>query len=232
MDEIYQSYVENAFDGYHQAEFKIRQFQLNYKRFFPIDKASRTLDIGIGRGEMLTCLKQEGYANYLGIDISPSTVNFCTSLGLNCVQVDDTTKWLSAHRGSFSLITLLDVLEHFKKEATIPLLKAIRGALRDDGTLIIQVPNMQSPDSQLHRYNDFTHEVGYVEHSLNQLLQITGFTSPQFFGFEEFISQHWSRHFWLGARELYWNYVRFIRRATGNLNPYILNPVLSVKVMK
>ena len=67
MKDIFYSYVENAFGEYKQAEFKFKQFKNNYSQFFPIDKNARLLDIGIGRGEMLTCMKDWEYANYLAL---------------------------------------------------------------------------------------------------------------------------------------------------------------------
>ena len=80
MDKIFNKYIETSFDGHKQAQFKFRQFELNYKSFFPsIIKDTHVLDIGIGRGEMLTCMRDWGYS-YNGIDISLSTVNFCQSL--------------------------------------------------------------------------------------------------------------------------------------------------------
>jgi len=232
MKEIYDSYMENAFDGNQQAIFKIKQFENNYKKHFPQNKGARVLDIGIGRGEMLTCMKQWGYSEYQGIDISPSTIQFCTSLGLSCELVDDSTYWLESHKNIFDVVTVLDVLEHFPKENVLSFLTAIRGAMKDDGILIIQVPNMQSPDSQLHRYNDITHEVGYVEHSLNQILRTAGFSKTEFRGFEEYVSEHWSKYYWKFIRSLYWKYIHFTRRVSGNLNPNILHPVLYVAASK
>ncbi len=35
MQEIFDSYVENSFDGNKQAEFKFEQFNLNYRKYFP-----------------------------------------------------------------------------------------------------------------------------------------------------------------------------------------------------
>jgi len=232
MKDIFDSYIENAFDGYEQATFKFKQFENNYKKYFPVDRNAKILDIGIGRGEMLTCMKQWGYSNSFGIDISPSTVKFCKSLGLECTVVNDTAEWLLENKDSFALITLLDVLEHVKKDDTISFVRAIRVALKEGGTLILQVPNMQSPDSQLHRYNDFTHETGYVEHSLSQVLLTAGFESIKINRFEDYVSEHWSKYWWKGLRYLYWKYVRLMRRVNGNLNPEILSPVFYAKVSK
>lgn len=232
MKEIFQDYVDNAFGEREQAWFKPRQFELNYRRYFPSDPGARVLDIGIGRGEMLSCMRDWGYDGYLGIDISPSTVGFCRSLNLRCYQVGDTAEWLAGHRETFSLITMLDVLEHVKKEETIPLLRALRDALRPDGTLIIQVPNLQAPDGYLHHYNDFTHEVGYIEHSLRQVLMTAGFSDIRCFGFEDSIRRTARERLRMVLRAIYWRYVRLCRRISGNLNPAIIHPVFFAVVRK
>jgi 2-polyprenyl-3-methyl-5-hydroxy-6-metoxy-1,4-benzoquinol methylase len=226
MKEIFETYVENAFIEYKQAEFKFKQFEINYRKYFPADKDTAILDIGIGRGEMLTCMKNWGYKDYLGIDISPSTVKFCKSLGLNCLLVDETTEWLQGNPIKFELITLIDVLEHVKKENTIHFLKCLRASLTDSGVLIVQVPNLQAPDAQLHRYNDITHEVGYIEHSLQQVLLTAGFKEATFYGFEDSIVKCLCESRRLFMRALFWRYVRFTRKITGNINPGILHPIL------
>ena len=190
MKEVFDNYIENAFGEYQQAEFKFKQFEVNYLKHFPSARKNEpVLDIGIGRGEMLTCFKNWGYTNYLGIDISPSTVSFCKSIGLNCSLVNDTVWYLEDHKDTYVVITLLDVLEHFNKKDAIPLLVAIKSALKAGGVLIfIQVPNLQAPDGHLHRYNDITHEIGFIEHSLAQVLIVAGFTDFKFQGFEDFVS--------------------------------------------
>ncbi len=225
MKEIFEHYVEHSFGERRQAEFKIRQFELNYKRFFPSDLDATLVDIGIGRGEMLTCMAAWGFRNYTGVDISPSTIAFCRSLGLQCVMTSDTTKWLSDNAGTFDLITVLDVLEHIKKDAAISFVAAMRSAMKEGAVLIIQVPNAQAPDSQLHRYNDITHEVGYVEHSLHQVLLAAGFHDVSFHAFEDVISRGLRKWLRTSLRSLYWTYVRSVRRINGNLNPEILAPV-------
>lgn len=235
MEEVFETYVDNAFNNHEQATIKFKQFEFNYKKEFPEDKSSKVLDIGVGRGEMLTCMKSWGFENYLGVDISPSTIQFCKKLKLNCEQTNDTIKWLNAHPEEFDMITLLDVLEHFKKDDVISMLKALRNSLKNNGKLIIQVPNLQAPDGQLHRYNDFTHEIGFVEHSLKQVLLVSGFTKFNFFGFEDkFIDDSFSlkKSFIFILRFCFWKFVRVSRRVSGNLNPEILHPVFYVVVNK
>jgi 2-polyprenyl-3-methyl-5-hydroxy-6-metoxy-1,4-benzoquinol methylase len=232
MKEIFDDYVNNSFGSETQAEFKIKQFEYNYRKYFPENLKAKVLDIGIGRGEMLTCMKKWGYQDYLGIDISPSTVSFCKSLKLNCELVDDSQHYLIEHEKQFSVITLLDVLEHIKKEEVVSFLKALRGALKPDGVLIIQIPNSQSPDFQLHRYNDITHEVGYIEHSLAQVLIAAGFQRFCFTGFEDLFVNNLRDLLRKICRSIHWFIVRLLRAVDGNLNPRILNPVLCSIVRK
>ena len=232
MKEVFDAYIENAFGEYKQAEFKFKQFEVNYLKHFPDEKNEPVLDIGIGRGEMLTCFKNWGYLNYLGIDISPSTVSFCKSIGLNCSLVEDTVKYLEDHKDTYIVITLLDVLEHFNKKDAIPLLVAIKSALKSGGVLIIQVPNLQAPEGHLHRYNDITHEIGFIEHSLAQVLIVAGFTDFEFQGFEELVSGGVKEKAKKVIRKLYWAKVRFERSVNCNLNPILLHPVFAAIVRK
>src|SRR5579872_4218321 len=46
--------------------------------------------------------------------------------------------------------------------------------------LVVQVPNSQARDAQLHRYNDLTHVFAFGEHSLNQVFQAAGAASDRF----------------------------------------------------
>jgi SAM-dependent methyltransferase len=232
MKEVFDNYIENVFGVGGQALFKLQQFENNYRPLFPSNSDAALLDIGIGRGEMLSCMKKWGYTNFRGVDISPSTVAFCSSLGLPCEQVEDTTTWLRENVKSFDFITLLDVLEHIKKEEIVSFLKTLKGALKPDGVLIVQVPNMQAPDSQLHRYNDFTHEVGFVENSLRQTLQVAGFSSISLHGFEDSISLATREKIRLVLRPLFWSCVRMLRKLNGNLSPKILYPVFYAVAIK
>ena len=232
MREIFDSYIENSFGEEKQAEFKFKQFELNYKKYFPMDKNLKALDIGIGRGEMLSCFEKWGYKNYLGIDISPSTVKFCKSIGLNCELVQDTNLYLRDNKDVFELITLIDVLEHIPREDVVSFLKDINNALKDEGVLIIQVPNLQAPDGQLQMYNDVTHMVGYIEHSLQQVLIAAGFSKFHFQGFEVITDINPKYFINKLLRNIYWKVVRFSRRINNNINPKILNPVFSVIVRK
>lgn len=227
MKEIFNNYVETSFDGFKQAIFKFKQFDINYRRYFPKVQSGQVVDIGIGRGEMLSCMRDWGF-NYQGVDISPSTVRFCQSLDLNCQVVADTATWLRSNQNKFSLITCLDVLEHVPRDQTIEFLKAMRSSLRKDGYVIIQVPNLQSPFGYLHHFNDFTHVSGFVEHSLEQVLLAAGFVDFEFHGFEEIYKTGVKQGVHKLVRYFYRRFIRFLRAVNCNPNPKILDPVFYV----
>lgn len=225
MKEVFDTYIENTFDGTAQAAFKFKQFEFNYRGFFPRDKKARLLDIGVGRGEMLSCMGNWGYSNYLGVDISPSTVRLCKKLGLPCELVENTAGWLDRQSEKFALVTLLDVLEHFEKKDVIPFLKSLKASLAPGGIIIIQVPNLQARDAQLHHYNDITHEFGYTEHSLKQVVLISGLKVREFGGFEQFVFGGFKEKIKKALRSIYFRHIRFTRVITGNMNPAVLDPV-------
>jgi 2-polyprenyl-3-methyl-5-hydroxy-6-metoxy-1,4-benzoquinol methylase len=231
MKEIFDNYVETSFDGIQQATFKFKQFEMNYGKYFPVNKNTPILDIGIGRGEMLSCMRDWGF-NYQGVDISPSTVKFCNNLKLNCELTDDTASWLGRNKEKFSLITCLDVLEHVPRDQTIDFLKAVRASLANGGLTIIQVPNLQSPYGYLHHFNDFTHVTGFVEHSLGQVLLTAGFTKFEFYGFEEIYATSFKQCVRLMLRFFYRKIVRLMRAINANPNPLVLDPVMFVVAKK
>ena len=181
---------------------------------------------------MLSCMNHWGFKNASGVDISPSTINFCRSIDLACELTEDTTAWLSENKGKFDLITLLDVLEHVPRDQTISFCSALRESLKPGGTLIVQVPNLQAPDGHLHHFNDFTHVSGFIEHSLSQVLLTAGFGEINFYGFEEFYESSPKVMIKKVFRLFYLKWVRFTRAINGNINPKILTPVLFAVVKR
>jgi cyclopropane fatty-acyl-phospholipid synthase-like methyltransferase len=113
----------------------------------------------------------------MGIDISPQQVEFCKNHVTSNVKLADIEKYLLQDTKDYELITGFDIIEHFSKDKIPVILKAIFAALKTDGTLILRVPNLGNPFSLISRYRDFTHEIGFTETSLYQVLYIAGFRS-------------------------------------------------------
>lgn len=231
MTNIFDNYLDTAFGEHMQADFKIKQFKKNYFHFFPKDKNAKILDIGPGRGEMLTCLYNEGYVNLKAIDISSSITDFCVKLGFNCELVENTQSYLEQHKNTYDFISMCDVLEHIPKANAIDILVCLRESLTENGIAVLQLPNMQSADANLYMYYDFTHEVGYTEHSLFQLLKTCGFSRIDFYGFE-YLDDSFKSKIHAFIRMIYWKSLKIKRKINGNIPHCILHPVFFAIIKK
>lgn len=159
---------------------KQRRFMVNFAPHLPRDRQARILDLGPGRGELLALLRRLGYQRSLGIDISPEVVEHCNALIPGSAQlVTDTDMYFRTLDRSVDAICASHILEHIPKDELVPLLEAMRQALKPHGKLIIEVPNGDSPLASITRYGDFTHEIAFSERSLRQVLTIAGFASIQ-----------------------------------------------------
>lgn len=226
MNEIFDGYIENNFGEQKQCPVKKAQFHYNYKNFFPdVQQNPKCLDIGIGRGEMLSCLLEWGMTDVHGVDISPSVIHFCRSLNLPCELVADTGKYLHDHKGEFDYVTLLDVLEHITPQETLNFLRLIQLALKPGGRIIIQVPNMQAVDSNVYYYGDFTHCAGFTEHSLIQIFTTLKFSKYNIYPYEVFCYGGYKEFIAKMLRPFFHSFTRFRRKCIGAHCPEILTPV-------
>jgi 2-polyprenyl-3-methyl-5-hydroxy-6-metoxy-1,4-benzoquinol methylase len=151
-----------------------------YADWLPARRDARLLDLGCGGGEFLEYLATRGYTHCEGIDLSGEQVQRCIERGLGRVaHVESAESFLESRPSSFDCVTMNDVLEHLPKERCIPVLREIRAALTDTGTLVVKVPNLSSAFGPVARYLDFTHELGFTEHSLRQVLHAAGYKSVE-----------------------------------------------------
>lgn len=185
---LYEGYLTNHYSHVrkgHSYKRKQNYLRKNYASLLPSNKQAKILDIGPGYGEFLELLHNElGFSNIQGIDLSAEVVNYCNSrLPNSCVLVTDSTEFLQSCEGQFDCIFMMHILEHVPKTATLEFLTALYRALKPDGYVVIEVPNMANPLTGLNiRYADFTHEVGYTEASLGYILKNVGFASITPFG--------------------------------------------------
>jgi len=151
-------------------------FQKKWRSLFPQNTNSSILDIGCGNGSLIWWLQSVGYSQAEGIDISTEQVAEAHRLGVQNIYVADLKNFVSDKHNHYDVLILRDVLEHFSKEEILDILALCLDALKTEGHIIIQVPNAEAPFFGRIRYGDFTHELAFSVSSLQQLLQIMGFT--------------------------------------------------------
>lgn len=153
-----------------------RAFERTLGPWLPVDCVTPILDIGCGEGALLTFLRERGYINLSGFDLSPENVAICHALGLDFVEQWDALRLAERYPpGSFGVIFVMDVLEHLPKQRAVDFLEQVRQCLKPGGTVIIQTPNMGSILGLYRRYNDLSHEFGLTEKSARDLLMVAGF---------------------------------------------------------
>ena len=146
-----------------KLEWFNRYVRLNYLPYFRGYALSdiRVLEIGCNKGFLMAALASLGFRRLTGKGLVPEAELLCT----------DAESHLEQKKATYDFVILKAVLEHVSKEKVIPFLMKVRNALKEDGMIIIDVPNMDWLMAQHERYMDFTHEVGFTRESLAQVMR-------------------------------------------------------------
>ena len=137
-----------------------------------IPRAAAVLELGCGPGHMLTYLRNKGFEQVEGIDISAEQIEIATRAGLRA-EVADVFAYLDGSR-RWRVILALDFVEHFSKDELMRLVPAVRSCLEPGGVLILQTPNGAGLFPHQIVYGDLTHMTIFTPESLRQLLRLHG----------------------------------------------------------
>ncbi len=144
----------------------------------PCDRNSLILEVGCGPGALLTALKEQGYSNLHGLDLSETLAGHGGQfLDVN-IAVGEWQEHLLASPDCYSVIVALDVLEHIRAAEWIPTLQATCQRLLPGGRLILRVPNPECPLVLPTFYGDITHVAMATPDLLRHLLTEAGFRGP------------------------------------------------------
>lgn len=161
-------------------ESRSKQWDRTLRQFLPEDTSANIVDLGCGYGSVVWWMQRAGFRNASGIDISAEQVETANSLGVSNVFEADIMAFLENRKCEFDLILARDVIEHFDKSDVVDLLTRCHAALRENGVIVIQTVNAESPFSGRIIYGDFTHETAFTVRSMSQILNMTGFQKVQF----------------------------------------------------
>jgi len=145
--------------------------------FSRVEKDSNIYDMGCGSGSLIDLLKEKGYTNLKGLDLSQEQVKVAHQMGVNEVQEGDAIEYLKSFSGKFDVIVGTDIIEHFTKDELVELLKLIKDKLSPGGKAIFRTPNLDSLFSSVFANGDFTHENYLNASSAQQVMLAVGFQS-------------------------------------------------------
>lgn len=175
---LYSSYVSTG-----QASLRDVKANFSHNPYFEyiikkhLDESynSKILDLACGHGLLIYCLKNSGYKNVTGIDISEEQIELAHELGIHEAKCEEIDTFLLKNE-KFDVIFLMDVLEHLEKDQTIKILDYIYNSLNKNGKLIIHIPNAEGIFGMRIRYGDFTHITAFTSRSIHQILSACRFT--------------------------------------------------------
>ena len=198
----------------------------------PEDRNAPILDIGCGCGHFLYFLKQKGYTQYEGIDISPQQLEQCYRLVTDRAVLSDAVDFLSPRKGVYDFILAFDVVEHIPKSRLAEFISGAHQALKPGGVLMFRVPNMANPMAAYPRYSDMTHEIGFTEKSARQLVYVGGFRDVSLRGELLFRKKGIKTFLRKWLVRLYYAQVRFLYYIQDYQVPEVLDPGLIVIARK
>jgi SAM-dependent methyltransferase len=154
----------------------VRQFDREFWQPTACTPSMTVLDAGCGTGNFLAYLSAKEVEDYLGIDRDPALADVIPETAAGHFQAVDVMGFVNGGAGerTFDRIVLFDVLEHFTAEDGVALLRGLSAILRDDGRILVKVPNMASPWGAQHQYGDLTHRAAYTPNSMRQLALAAG----------------------------------------------------------
>jgi cyclopropane fatty-acyl-phospholipid synthase-like methyltransferase len=184
--ELYERYV-SSFKGKQsqQDEAQLaRYWAWCHHKYLPIigsiPRQAAVLDLGCGAGQMLEFLKNEGFNNARGVDISQEQVDIARGRGLNA-EVGDAIAFLKAHENSFDLLIAFDFFEHFTKAELLELTGLILNTLKPGGYLLLQTPNGEGLFPGQIVYGDLTHMTIFTPGAMTNLLRLSNFEQIAFY---------------------------------------------------
>ena len=179
--ELYNNNKMNYFlfeEEYRGSTEEIKQRQLIFLEYFK--NCKNTLDIGCGRGEFMSLLKENGIG-IKGVDINEDMVLFCKKNGLEVLETDALTYLDSLKDKSLDGIFSGQVVEHLQPNELINLLKLCYDKMIYGSYFVAETINPTCLGTfSTNFYMDLSHVKPVHPETLKFLLESIGFRDIQF----------------------------------------------------
>jgi len=153
----------------------IKKKQSIYLEYFK--NCQNVLDIGCGRGEFLTLLK-ENNVDAKGIDINENMVSYCQKNHLNVEKIDAISYLQSLENESLDGIFSSQVIEHLQPRELVDLIKLCYDKMIY-GNFVIETINPLCLNAHINFYADFSHSKLIHPETLKFLLESAKFEDVQ-----------------------------------------------------
>jgi O-antigen chain-terminating methyltransferase len=154
-------------------EHKVRELYEPLLRYF--DGCRLVLDVGCGRGIVLSLLSERGIAA-LGCDSESEMVAMCRDRGLECIQAD-VLEFLRSTQVRPDGICCGHLIEHLPPLAALDLVALCHERLSSGGILLVVTPNPADLRVLAHHFwMDLTHLRPYPAKLIEEMLTHVGFS--------------------------------------------------------
>ena len=138
---VYARFADRFRGSREEVVAKLRPYLADVARVLqPAEPGPRVVDVGCGRAEWLSLLRDEGVAAR-GVDANVDFADAGRAAGLDVVRGDAVAYLSSREEGSLDLVTAFHLVEHLDTETLLALFAAARHALRPGGCLLLETPN-------------------------------------------------------------------------------------------
>ena len=148
--------------------------------WLPADRARPVAELACGHGSFLHWIRTKNFSDVAGVDSSAEQLDLARQVGAR-VEQEDVNRWLARQpAGHFAALVGIDLVEHLPKDDFMVFLRGANTALATGGSLILRLPNGDSPFVGRNLFNDITHVWTYTPNCLNSLAQMHGFARTEF----------------------------------------------------
>lgn len=169
LDDFYLNF-ENKFRGSEKdIADRLKEYLPYFKKIKKITNNKPVLDIGCGRGELLSLLN-DNEIDALGVDLNKSMVDECNKKGLKAVQADAIEFLAKSKPEQFSAICGFHIIEHVEFGDLLNMFTVAYRALDDSGFALFETPN---PANLSVGANTFYFDPSHIKPLPSELIKFT-----------------------------------------------------------
>lgn len=162
------------------AESKAHIYTRIVAPWLPAEHDAPIAELACGHGSFLWWLKTCDFNKCTGIDASPEQIALARQTGAQTLE-QDVIAWLRTQpAASWRALVGIDLVEHLPKDVFLVLLTEAKRVLTPGGSLILRLPNGDSPLVGMNLFNDVTHVWTYTSNCLETLAAMHGYAAASF----------------------------------------------------